>query len=822
MWGAGNSNTPRWAGNRLTQHKKKPRGLAGAKTPTEEREPYPRTLAPLAEESLPMKSSTPDTNDKALPGTTSGITTTEYPVHYVPAKGLLRKVWENFSKRVIPLKPGDKRPEIPGWQKRGVATPGEITGWEMTYGPRAGVGLLLGKGWFALDHDITTPLVHEVVGFADLCLGPTARRQGQAPKTLQLYRLVDDKGNPASYPSTNIQVDANDPTQRIQIMGTTANGESHSQIVIAGIHPKTNAAYAWTHDVFSPGGLDHIGVVTVEELRAFEQALRNQFERVSVPVSGTPAPPKPTSPVTVRIPPVFQHVPADLHEWGLDDQLICRLNEIESAQDKSAEVLGIADQLYQLRLQDEQILSLLTDSNHFSQAWIEDKHRRGNRHARADWLAKYVLAKAKTEFWVPPAAEDFDPVEDQLAAPEKVAKHNKRIEVRAVSARSLAGLAPPDRPWLIQDLIPRRVVTALYGPPGLGKTMAGVQACLSVAFGATWLGEPVLGGPGVAIGLFCEDDADEIHRRIDWTCKALGYDLAQMPADGDFLILDRSAEISNTWMEFQGEHGEGKATELFQAFRQFCEARRGKLKLIVMDVVADFFGGNENSRRHVNQFIKGPLALIAKEFDIAFIFLAHPSKAGQLDGSGHSGSTSWQGSVRSQLNLMPYHTDGDTSNKATLVADMARMVVVKSNYTDAKSSLRTDGLVLRRGMGGVLLRDTSMGAAITTAREAQAEALVREAVRELTTRGLAPSLSRFKPDQYIPAIAVKIGARTGTTISKDECRDMADRLVARGVLVEIKIGQRHGRKPIYGLGLADEMGGGTETGSPETDPDSPF
>jgi len=74
----------------------------------------------------------------------------------------------------------------------------------------------------------------------------------------------------------------------------------------------------------------------------------------------------------------------------------------------------------------------------------------------------------------------------------------------------------------------------------------------------------------------------------------------------------------------------------------------------------------------------------------------------------------------------------------------------------------------------------------------------------LLTARLAPSLSVYRPQHNIAVKAVQLGLRRGVTVTRDECQEMAEALVRRGVLVEAKLFSRDGRKPVYGLSLADE------------------
>jgi RecA-family ATPase len=71
----------------------------------------------------------------------------------------------------------------------------------------------------------------------------------------------------------------------------------------------------------------------------------------------------------------------------------------------------------------------------------------------------------------------------------------------------------------------------------------------------------------------------------------------------------------------------------------------------VLDTLAHVFGGNENVRPQVTTFVNGCLQHLANAIGGAVIVCAHPSRAGLMDGSGLSGSTAWEGSVRSRWYL---------------------------------------------------------------------------------------------------------------------------------------------------------------------------
>ncbi|MHC3128065.1 hypothetical protein OB03_12600, partial [Brevundimonas sp. GN22] len=83
---------------------------------------------------------------------------------------------------------------------------------------------------------------------------------------------------------------------------------------------------------------------------------------------------------------------------------------------------------------------------------------------------------------------------------------------------------PDPREFLVDDLIPNGCVTALYGDGGSGKTLLAMWLMVAMAsrYSLPWLGRKAKGWKSV--GLFAEDDGDEIVRRIHRICTGMGVD----------------------------------------------------------------------------------------------------------------------------------------------------------------------------------------------------------------------------------------------------------------------------------------------------------
>ena len=91
-----------------------------------------------------------------------------------------------------------------------------------------------------------------------------------------------------------------------------------------------------------------------------------------------------------------------------------------------------------------------------------------------------------------------------------------------------------------------------------------------------------------------------------------------------------------------------KETALFR--KPLLEAKLDELRpdLLILDTLADLFGGDEIKRPQARQFI-GMLRGLAIKYGVTILLLSHPSLTGMTSGTGTSGSTAWSNSVRSRL-----------------------------------------------------------------------------------------------------------------------------------------------------------------------------
>lgn len=268
--------------------------------------------------------------------------------------------------------------------------------------------------------------------------------------------------------------------------------------------------------------------------------------------------------------------------------------------------------------------------------------------------------------------------------------------------------ALPAPPFVIEGLVPRRVVTLLGGHGGAGKSILGLTLCAHIAGGAmSWGGHRLEDGHALFVSL--EDPGELVRYRLRNILEAYGLN---------------SAKIRRRLRAVDGTTGDGVMAHefsdmglrklVFTSVLQEVRACAAGCRLIVIDNASDAYDGNENDRRLVRAFMRG-LADLAREHDAGVILLVHIDKAAaRFGGNGNtfSGSTAWHNSARSRLALI------EDDGTITLSAEKLNL----GRKADPIPLTWTDGGVLVPALvqGGAAGADdaTALLAALQAAREA--------------------------------------------------------------------------------------------------------
>ncbi|HMF29197.1 MAG TPA: AAA family ATPase, partial [Candidatus Cybelea sp.] len=214
-------------------------------------------------------------------------------------------------------------------------------------------------------------------------------------------------------------------------------------------------------------------------------------------------------------------------------------------------------------------------------------------------------------------------------------------ELEVIDIRAWQGVEPKERAWIVRNMIPARNVTLLTGQGGVGKTLLMQQMSAATVLGKDWVGE--LPEPGPVLFITAEDDEDEMHHRYFHIARHYGVTFDELANAGLHLT---SLAGRDATMAIADARGIVRPTQLFETWLTY--ARKIKPRWVGLDTAADIFVVNERDRSQVRQCIS-LLRGACLELDCAIILLAHPSLSGIQSGTGLSGSTAWNNSVRSRL-----------------------------------------------------------------------------------------------------------------------------------------------------------------------------
>jgi len=576
--------------------------------------------------------------------------------------GSLISIKSSLAKRpkAVGKAPGVKRPDGT-WQGFNwlphVTSEADLNDW---HAMGAGVGIRTGAGLVAVDIDtLDEQLADECQALAELNLGETSIRIGRWPKRLMLYRVTDVT-----------------PYQRVLFddgfeypKGAEARVELLSddrQFVAHGVHPGTGAPYSW------PDGLlnyDALPLVTPADLNAFFELLLQRLPKAARHVESAAA----------------AATNVDQRQLLGDPDTVARA--VAALPNTSALFPTYDDYVrvgYAIKGATQDDAAGLELFQEWAARWTDGDN--DPDVVSADWRrmkppyqvgAQYLYALAEqhgggqfraAETWFDGSgAGSASPFDSAPQAPEKP----ELDPIRWRDPAEWDGEETPPREWEVEGWIPRRQVTLLYGEGGIGKTLLIHQYAVCAAAGRDWLGQKTRQARVMAV--FCEDDDDELHRRHKAILSHLG--LTSLDLGGRFRMVSRTGE-DNLLAVVNRASGKVVPTPFWHQVR--ADAVAWGADVVVVDTIADTFGGSEIDRGQVNTFVKMILGGLAKAVGGSTVALGHPSVAGR--GEGRSGSTAWSNAARSRIYLR-YPDD----KKKGAVRELEG---AKSNYGPAGNLLR--------------------------------------------------------------------------------------------------------------------------------------
>ena len=527
-----------------------------------------------------------------------------------------------------------KRPILAGWSKRPPAA------LDFAKHADANIGILCGgeHNIIAVDVDILNPFAsNELKTLLDDELGFAPMRVGKAPKFMMVYRC----SSPVKKQKTGTyNIDGDDC--QVEVL---AEGQ---QFVASGVHPDTGRSYNWSDDNLLDYRAEDLTCVSPQQIETFLRlatvmvarygTLKGRVtDRTAKPSSGLNFSDLAASHTDIKA--AVNFIPNDDEHY---DDWIATLHAIKGSCGESG--FDIANHWSKR--------SKKYDENQTIRAWESIKTvKKIGAGSIFHWATENGYERERAE-------------KDRRPATLKPAE--------VLRASEISGPVPP-REWLLDQWFPTRTVSALFGQGGVGKTLLVHQLANCVATGDPFLGVNTKKMPVLMV--LCEDDSPEIKRRQLSINEWRGLNEITETGPSDLFIWPRVGE-DNILVTFPNQ-GEDVPANFFVELCEMVEwvkTETGEDEIfIVIDTAADTFGGNENIRREVNSFLKTYLGSLCLNFNATVLLLAHPSLSGVATGTGLSGSTAWENSVRARAYL-------SRSRDADDVRTLSRK---KSNYSQS-------------------------------------------------------------------------------------------------------------------------------------------
>lgn len=322
--------------------------------------------------------------------------------------------------------------------------------------------------------------------------------------------------------------------------------------------------------------------------------------------------------------------------------------------------------------------------------------------------------------------------------------------------RTVASMQVPDRKWLIRDwlLAEPGTVHLFSGQGGTGKSLVALTLAYCLATGEEFFGmKPERRAKSVIVS--CEDPMPEQARRLQRIEKSFGKPVEE----GLVKIWCRAGE--NNVLASATKAGFVVPTDFLKELQAACADHfQQDGGIVILDTLSDFVAINENDRMQVSQFVKHILTKFASELGITLILLAHPNKSN----SGFSGSTAWEGAVRSRWELEWKKANGETKVGSPLVLRLA-----KSNTTMAGKEI-----LLQYG------EDHIPHVTEETAENTELQELVVGMIGDAAEDGNPFSL---RSGRNICKAKI-VDPATGVTLEGNEIRGLVESLIAEGRVVQ--------------------------------------
>ena len=246
-----------------------------------------------------------------------------------------------------------------------------------------------------------------------------------------------------------------------------------------------------------------------------------------------------------------------------------------------------------------------------------------------------------------------------------------------------------DRKWLVTKWLPENTVTMFTGQGGAGKSWLTLQVACEIASHArrgayldpkyeipkpAEYDDSTKYDPKHIVFATYEDEPAEIKRRLNKLSSSFEWIDNEREVIQQHLHIVDMRGIGSVWGPGLDKHISvtGELLRSGEALRSVCEGL--KARLLILDPLSGAFGGNENDRTAVYDFISSFRGW-GEAAQCAMLVIGHLPKSAEARSAGFSGSTAWEASARAMW-LLSTKTEDDTKDSAPYYA----LQHTKSNY----------------------------------------------------------------------------------------------------------------------------------------------
>jgi RecA-family ATPase len=341
------------------------------------------------------------------------------------------------------------------------------------------------------------------------------------------------------------------------------------------------------------------------------------------------------------------------------------------------------------------------------------------------------------------------------------------VDISAWDARSV-----PERQWAIFDRSPLNQAGLFSGHGGTGKSILELTKDVAHVITGDWLGS--MPEPGGAFYIGCEDEEDEIHRRLADIIRHYNEIRAannlppltfeQLAKDGLRVrcLLGQDAVLCAA----KKKSGTVEATTLYR--RLYQQAGDLKPNNISIDTLSRAFAGNEIDRVEVYGFANHmqALAMVARA---SVTVLSHPSLTGMRDGTGISGSTAWHNAFRFRHYLTTPKAEGEEAPDTSL----REVKFLKNQYGTLGQNMV---LEYRSGLFLPVAGTVNMSAAM---RASKAEQVFMELLDRLTRQNTIVN-DKTAANNYAPTVFAREKETKEPRIKKADLEEAMRTLLRTG------------------------------------------